>query len=489
MRGHTNNVSSALFHPKEELIISNSEDRSIRVWDISKRLAVFTYRKEHDRFWILSAHPTKNLLGAGHDSGMMIFKLHRERPACATRDRQLMYVKDRYLRVYDFPSKRDVPIVNLRRSTSASILGSRPFSLQINPLNQTENNVIVWSTIEGGTYELVTFPKAGAGSGEIEPRKGQGIAAVFVARNRIAVLDKSNNILIKNLHNDLTKRFSPPELGVDGMCFAGTCGCIILRKEDKLLLFENNSRKVLAQVSAPKVKYCVWNNDYTMVAFLSKNCITICDKQLNLKCQVTEAVKVNSGQWDENNIFVYTTATHIKYTLSTGDNGLIRTMNRCIYATKVLRGVLFCLDREWKPRSLKLDMTEALFKLALTKERYKDVMRIVRKSHMCGQAILAYLTKKGFPQVALYFVKDEKTRFELALECGDIKVATESAKEVNSLACWEKLGMAALQQGKHEVVELSYQRAKNIERLSFLYLITGNIPYLHKNAENCANAE
>ena len=87
MRGHTNNVSSALFHPKEELIISNSEDRSIRVWDISKRLAVFTYRKEHDRFWILSAHPTKNLLGAGHDSGMMIFKLHRERPACATRDR------------------------------------------------------------------------------------------------------------------------------------------------------------------------------------------------------------------------------------------------------------------------------------------------------------------------------------------------------------------------------------------------------------------
>ena len=90
---------------------------------------------------------------------------------------------------------------------------------------------------------------------------------------------------------------------------------------------------------------------------------------------------------------------------------------------------------------------------------------------MCGQAILAYLTKKGFPQVALYFVKDSK--FELALECGDIKVATESAKEVNSLACWEKLGMAALQQGKHEVVELSYQRAKNFERLSFLYLITG----------------
>ena len=35
MRGHMNNVSCVLFHPKHELIISNSEDRTIRVWDIA----------------------------------------------------------------------------------------------------------------------------------------------------------------------------------------------------------------------------------------------------------------------------------------------------------------------------------------------------------------------------------------------------------------------------------------------------------------------
>ena len=34
LRGHTNNVSCVIFHPKLELIVSNSEDRSIRVWDI-----------------------------------------------------------------------------------------------------------------------------------------------------------------------------------------------------------------------------------------------------------------------------------------------------------------------------------------------------------------------------------------------------------------------------------------------------------------------
>ena len=49
LRGHTNNVSCVIFHPKYELIISNSEDRSIRVWDISKRMGVQTFRRENDR--------------------------------------------------------------------------------------------------------------------------------------------------------------------------------------------------------------------------------------------------------------------------------------------------------------------------------------------------------------------------------------------------------------------------------------------------------
>ena len=48
-RGHYNNVSCAIFHPRHELILSNSEDKSIRVWDMSKRTCLHTFRREHDR--------------------------------------------------------------------------------------------------------------------------------------------------------------------------------------------------------------------------------------------------------------------------------------------------------------------------------------------------------------------------------------------------------------------------------------------------------
>lgn len=47
--------------------MSNSEDKSIRVWDMSKRTGVQTFRREHDRFWIMAAHSEVNLLAAGHD--------------------------------------------------------------------------------------------------------------------------------------------------------------------------------------------------------------------------------------------------------------------------------------------------------------------------------------------------------------------------------------------------------------------------------------
>lgn len=48
---------------------------------------------------------------------------------------------------------------------------------------------------------------------------------------------------------------------------------------------------------------------------------------------------------------------------------------------------------------------------------------MVRNAKLVGQSIISYLQKKGYPEVALHFVKDEKTRFSLALECGNIEVS------------------------------------------------------------------
>lgn len=48
-------------------------------------------------------------------SGMIVFKLERERPAYATHGTLLYYIKDRYLRQFDFASGRDNPLISIRR--------------------------------------------------------------------------------------------------------------------------------------------------------------------------------------------------------------------------------------------------------------------------------------------------------------------------------------------------------------------------------------
>jgi coatomer protein complex subunit alpha (xenin) len=69
-RGHFNNVSNAVFHPKHELIVSCGEDKTVRVWDLAKRTAIQTFRREHDRFWVLASHPQLNLFAAGRTSAV-----------------------------------------------------------------------------------------------------------------------------------------------------------------------------------------------------------------------------------------------------------------------------------------------------------------------------------------------------------------------------------------------------------------------------------
>ena len=493
MRGHTNNVSCVLFHPKHELIVSNSEDRTIRVWDISKRLGVQTFRRESDRFWILAAHPEQNLLAAGHDSGMTVFKLERERPAYDVVGTKCFYVKERYLRLHDIINGRDVPLVSLRRSSGHTSpgTGGGPRNLTFNSFNRQENNIIITSDADGGTYELIVFGDGQSGSGDAQDvRRGPGLAAVFVARDRFVVLDKSRQLIIKSLQNETKKKVNPPLANIDGLYQTGVSGRIILRSDDRVILYDQQANKIVNELQVARVKYVIWRDDFSMVAILSKHQIVLANKSFEQICTVNETVRVKGGAWDgKKPVFIYTTLNHVKYVLPNGDVGIVRGLEVPIYVTRVSSSTLHCLDREGKARGIEIDTTEAQFKLALDRRDYPEVMRMVKHSRLCGQAIISYLQEKGFPEVALHFVQDSKSRFKLALACGNIQVAMGIALELGDEA-WGELGVEALRQGNHEVVEMCYQKTRQFEKLSFLYLITGNtkkLRYMLRIAESRSN--
>jgi coatomer subunit alpha len=285
-RGHFNNVSSALFHPKHELIVSCGEDKTIRVWDLAKRTAIQTFRREQDRFWVLAAHPNLNLFAAGHDNGLIVFKLERERPAFSVFQDTLYYVRDKYVRSYDFNTAADIGLLSVRKFGSPYV---PPRTLSFNP---AERAVILTISSDNGMYELTNLPQQAQGElkdSSVDGKKGNGQSAIFVARNRFAIFNKTTQVSsflihaihdflthfliqlieVRDLSNTVVKSIKAP-VQTNEIFYGGTA-CLILSSASSVVLYDIQQQKTIAEINSPPVKYVIWSNDSSLVALMSKH--------------------------------------------------------------------------------------------------------------------------------------------------------------------------------------------------------------------------
>jgi coatomer subunit alpha len=67
-------------------------------------------------------------------------------------------------------------------------------------------------------------------------------------RDRIAVLDKTRQILVRNFKNECLKVTTPPLAGIDGLFFAGTSGRLLMKSEDRVVLYDQQARKIIAEL-------------------------------------------------------------------------------------------------------------------------------------------------------------------------------------------------------------------------------------------------
>ncbi|CAI5443286.1 unnamed protein product [Caenorhabditis angaria] len=84
-------VKGISFHPSRPWIVISLHsdviqlvdfvDKRIRVWDMQKRTRLHVFRHENERLWVVAAYPSLNMFAAGHDNGMVVFKIQTERPA------------------------------------------------------------------------------------------------------------------------------------------------------------------------------------------------------------------------------------------------------------------------------------------------------------------------------------------------------------------------------------------------------------------------
>ncbi|CCI11301.1 unnamed protein product [Albugo candida] len=116
-----------------------------------------------------------------------------------------------------------------------------------------------------------------------------------------------------------------------------------------MILNETQSRRVLAKMQAPRVKYVIWSSNYDYVALISKHSVI-----------------------------------------------RIRSLDVPLHLTHLKGSKLYFLDREAKMRASEVYLTECEFKIAPDRHNLTEGMRMVRHSRLCVLEEQQSLSKRCF---------------------------------------------------------------------------------------------
>jgi WD40 repeat protein len=75
MHGHTNNVSFAHFHPNLPIIISGSEDGTVKIWNSGTYRLETTLSYSLERAWCIALRRDANEVAVGFDEGVVVIKV------------------------------------------------------------------------------------------------------------------------------------------------------------------------------------------------------------------------------------------------------------------------------------------------------------------------------------------------------------------------------------------------------------------------------
>jgi coatomer subunit beta' len=80
LQQHTNNVSAVVFHPTLPIILSGSEDGTVRVWHSTTYRLESTLNYGLERCWTLGVSGNSNKVAIGYDEGVVVLQMGREMP-------------------------------------------------------------------------------------------------------------------------------------------------------------------------------------------------------------------------------------------------------------------------------------------------------------------------------------------------------------------------------------------------------------------------
>jgi len=480
LNGHVHKAVCCLFLSKQDVLLSCSDDHTVVVWNY-KDAKIIHREYEEGKIWSLAVHKNGNYIGEGHEGGFKIFKIEREQPPFERISTNIVCrIYNEELQLYDLLINQANSIKKLSNDNINQKELFTQYKFYINPF---DNSGKVFLIMKKKTvppydvqYEVYVFPNSMISKDNELQSQGKG-TAVFVGRDNICVL-LEDELKLVTYNGTIKRKFEWPN---SAMIYPATLGKVLI-SSSLIELYDVTAKKVIAKFrsSFTQLKKVIWSKQFTVVAFIFKNGIAVCGKELTVFYTLPLKETVLTAHFDNNGAIIYSTHQHIKYLLPDGSLGIIVGTEHPIYPICITDSTLYYIKRAGTFGTRKICMDEYNYRLSVLRGRLENAQRILEAGDMWGSNTIRYLDTKGFPELALKYERSQRGKFSLAISSGQLDIALNAAMVIKEKDYFEELGNQAMRLGNAEIAEVCFQRILGFEQLAFLYLVTGNSFKLRK---------
>ncbi|KAJ3254213.1 Coatomer subunit beta' [Boothiomyces macroporosus] len=493
LEGHTHNVIRVCYHPSLPIIVTGSEDGTIRMWHSN------TYRLENtlnygmEKVWCMACLKGSNDMAFGYDDGTVTIKLGKEEPSVSMDSSgKIIWAKQNEIKLANIQQLEDHVFVDGEKIVlPVKELGSCeifPQSLKHSPNGRF---VVVCGDGEYIIYTALAWRNKSF---------GQALECVWANdSNQYAIRESTSKIKLYKSFKEVTSVSIRPSYAAEGI-FGGS---LLGVKSSSFVVFYDWETGAVARridVACNNVRNYVTittNEGFYILKFNRATFQNLAETQAAGDEGYEEAFEfitevsenVVTGTW-VGDCFVYTNANNRLNYLVGGQPSTISHFDSPVYiigyAAKDSR--VFLCDKHMNFMSYSLPVSLIEYQTAVLRgdsAAAQQLLPSIPKEHR--NKLARFLEAQGLKSDALAISTDPEHRFELAMQLQELEIAYHIATELDHEHKWKSLGDFALSQWNFGLALEAWKKASDLESVMLIYQTSGNEAGLKELAQTAVN--
>ncbi|PON73332.1 Coatomer beta subunit [Parasponia andersonii] len=490
LEGHTHNVSAVCFHPELPIIITGSEDGTVRIWHAT------TYRLENtlnyglERVWAVGYMKGSRRIVFGYDEGTIMVKIGREEPVVSMDNGgKIIWAKHNEVQIVNIKSVGTIEVADGERLPLAvKELGTcdlYPQSLKHNPNGRF---VVVCGDGEYIIYTALAWRNRSFGSALEFVWSSDGEYAVRESTSRIKIFSKTFQEK-KNMRPTFSceRIYGGILLAMcsnDFICFYDWAECRLIRRIDVNVknVYWADSGDLVAITSDSSFYILKYNRDVVSSYFDSGRSRDDqgVEDAFELLHEINE--RVRTGIW-VGDCFIYNNSSlRLNYCVG-GEVTTMFHLDRPMYLLGYLanQSRVYLIDKSFNVMGYTLLLSLIEYKTLVMRgdfDRANQILPTIPPEHQ--NSVAHFLESRGMLEDALEVATDPDYKFDLAIQLGRLEIAKEIATTAQSESKWKQLGELALSIGQFELAEDCLLHGMDLSGLLLLYSSIGNAEGISK---------